>query len=127
MDLHLNFSSSIVADIGLCPWKKEQLLTLLNPLKAEPYANVDLCPHCNSFVALHMSMSVTSLINQSPPNFIGEIGANRLVAAAPSPKKQGECLHAKRKDRCKLCGGIGVCVHGRMKAECVSCKVREAT
>lgn len=113
MDLHLHLNNSMVADMGLCPLQKEQLLTLTNPLKAEPYTDDDLCPHCNSFVALHLSISVTSLLCLPPPNF---------TDVAPNTRKQRDCPHSKRKDRCKLCGGIGICIHGRMKAECVSCK-----
>jgi hypothetical protein len=33
----------------------------------------------------------------------------------------GICEHDKRKDRCKMCGGVGICEHNRRKSDCILC------
>ena len=35
--------------------------------------------------------------------------------------KEKKCEHNTRKDRCKLCGGVGLCEHDRRKDECKLC------
>ena len=35
--------------------------------------------------------------------------------------KEKKCEHNTRKDRCKLCGGVGLCEHDRRKNECKLC------
>ena len=32
-----------------------------------------------------------------------------------------KCIHNKRKDRCKDCGGIGICEHNKLKSNCKNC------
>ena len=33
-----------------------------------------------------------------------------------------KCIHSRRKDRCKLCGGSGICEHGLRKDRCKECR-----
>lgn len=33
-----------------------------------------------------------------------------------------KCVHGRQKDKCKLCGGVGICIHGKRKDQCKLCK-----
>jgi hypothetical protein len=111
-------------NVGSCLWTKEQLLSIINPLKGELNAEHDICAHCHSFIGLHNSASIPSAL--LPQYDLGARITNDdttqiTPAACRSPKHQ--CMHFKRKDRCKICGGSAICQHNRMKTECVLCRV----
>ena len=36
-------------------------------------------------------------------------------------KIKNQCEHDKRKDRCKICGGVGICEHDKRKDTCKTC------
>jgi len=45
----------------------------------------------------------------------------RLKTGA-TQKAQSKCVHDRRKNECKECGGASVCEHGRQKHQCNECK-----
>lgn len=50
------------------------------------------------------------------PGYIPNVSMNR-------PKKSKKCEHGKNKNGyyCRICGGKGVCKHGRQRSKCIAC------
>jgi hypothetical protein len=44
-----------------------------------------------------------------------------IADQAPAGNNKRKCLHGKRKDYCKECGGSQICQHGKIKSACKEC------
>jgi hypothetical protein len=66
---------------------------------------------------------ITGLLSSVHP----ALPRKRKITSQPSgqpPAKKGpaKCIHGRRKNLCKPCGGIGICTHGNIKYRCRECK-----
>jgi len=64
---------------------------------------------------------------KTPDMFIGTKGQKlktclKCRERAKKSKLKTRCPHGKRKDKCKDCGGIGICIHNKEKRKCRDCK-----
>ena len=63
-------------------------------------------------VTLQYCMMTMSNMNEH----VNEVGGQPICGGS------GLCEHGRRRSRCKECGGSGICEHGRRKNECKDCR-----
>ena len=85
---------------------------------------LDLCPYClDSGFVLQVGHHESDTVFLAQQQMDMQQAQTRIAQYNKdiNKNKEMDCPHGKKRDRCKLCGGMGMCVHGRLKSECKDC------